>query len=115
MSWVGDDGFYYSGYSKPKEEKTKYSAKTEYQKVFYHKVGTTQEEDMLIYEDKEHPLRYVGAGVTEDDRFLILSIAEGTDGSEIKIKDLQDKSATGFITLVQGFSTNADVVDNIGD
>lgn len=115
MSWVGDDGFYYSGYSKPKEEKTKYSAKTEYQKVFYHKVGTTQEEDMLIYEDKEHPLRYVGAGVTEDERFLILSIAEGTDGSEIKIKDLQDKSATGFITLVQGFSTNADVVDNIGD
>lgn len=99
----------------PKKKKTKYSAKTEYQKVFYHKVGTTQEEDMLIYEDKEHPLRYVGAGVTEDERFLILSIAEGTDGSEIKIKDLQDKSATGFITLVQGFSTNADVVDNIGD
>lgn len=115
MSWIGDEGFYYSGYSKPKEEKTKYSAKTEYQKVFYHKVGTSQDQDLLVYEDKDHPLRYVGAGVTEDERFLILSIAEGTDGSEIKIKDLKDPSSQGFITLVPGFSTNADVVDNSGD
>ncbi len=115
IAWVGDDGFYYSGYDKPKNEKAKYSAATEYQKVFYHKIGTPQSEDKLIYEDKNHPLRYVGAGITENERFLILSIAEGTDGTEIKVKDLNDKNAKGFITLVPGFNTNAMVIDNIGD
>ncbi|MFZ1530181.1 MAG: prolyl oligopeptidase family serine peptidase [Ferruginibacter sp.] len=115
MGWLGDEGFYYSGYSKPKDEKTKYSAKTEYQKVFYHKIGTPQAADKLIYEDREHPLRYVWAGLTEDERFLVLGIAEGTDGSEIKIRDLADKNAKGFVTIVEGFKTNADVVDNVGD
>lgn len=114
ISWAGEDGFYYSGYDRPKDEKTKYSAKTEFQKVFYHKIGTPQSADQLIYEDKEHPLRYVGGGLTEDERFLVLSISEGTDGSEIKIKDLKDKNGS-FITIVPGFKTNANVVDNVGD
>lgn len=113
ISWAGEDGFYYSGYDRPKDEKTKYSAKTEFQKVFYHKIGTPQSADKLIYEDKEHPLRYVGGGLTEDERFLVLGISEGTDGSEIKIKDLQDKNGS-FITIVPGFKTNANVIDNIG-
>lgn len=115
MSWLGDDGFYYSGYERPKDEKTKYSAKTEYQKIYYHKIGTPQSADELVYEDKEHPLRYVGASLTEDQRFLVLGIAEGTDGSEIKVKDLNDKNAKGFTTIVTGFSTNADVIENVGD
>jgi prolyl oligopeptidase len=115
ISWAGDEGFYYSGYDKPKDEKTKFSAKTEYQKIYFHKVGTPQSADQLIYEDKDHPLRYVAAHLTEDDRFLILNIAQGTDGSEIKVKDMQDKNATTFTTIVEGFKTNADVVDNIGD
>jgi prolyl oligopeptidase len=115
ISWAGDEGFYYSGYDKPKDEKTKFSAKTEYQKIYFHKAGTPQSADQLIYEDKDHPLRYVAAHLTEDDRFLILNIAQGTDGSEIKVKDMQDKNATAFTTIVEGFKTNADVVDNIGD
>lgn len=114
ISWAGDDGFYYSGYDKPKDEKSKFSTKNEYQKLFYHKVGTPQAADRLIYEDKEHPLRYVGGGLTEDERFLVLGIGEGTDGSEIKVKDLQNKNSDEFITIVPGFKTNANVVDNIG-
>lgn len=114
ISWVGDEGFYYSGYDRPKDEKTKFSAKTEYQKVFFHKIGTPQSEDKLIYEDREHPLRYVGGGLTEDERFLVLSISEGTDGSEIKVKDMK-QPGSGFITIVPGFKTNAGVVDNVGD
>lgn len=115
ISWAGEDGFYYSGYDRPKDEKTKFSAKTEYQKVYFHKIGTPQRADQLIYEDREHPLRYVGGGLTEDERFLVLSISEGTDGSEIKVKDLKDKSAIGFTTIVPGFKTNASIVDNVGD
>ena len=115
ISWLGDDGFFYSGYDKPKDEKTKYSTINEYQKVFYHKIGTSQSEDKLIYEDKEHPLRYAGAGVTEDNRFLAIYISEGTDGTEIKVKDLKDPACKDFITIVKGFATNADIVDNMGD
>lgn len=114
ISWKGEEGFYYSGYDRPKDEATKFSAKTEYQKVYFHKIGTPQSADVLIYEDREHPLRYVSGGLTEDERFLVLSISEGTDGSEIKVKDLNDKAATGFTTIVPGFKTNAGVIDNVG-
>lgn len=115
ISWKGDDGFYYSGYDRPSNEATKFSAKTEYQKVYYHKIGTPQSSDQLIYEDREHPLRYVGAGLTEDERFLVLSISEGTDGSELKVKDMKGRPDAGFITVVPGFKTNASVIDNIED
>jgi prolyl oligopeptidase len=114
MSWKGDEGFYYSGYDKPKDEALKFSNKTEYQKVFFHKIGTPQSADVLVYEDRQHPLRYVGGYLTEDERFLVLNIAEGTDGSEIKVKDLQDANGP-WLTIVPGFTTNAGVVDNVGD
>lgn len=115
ISWLGDEGFYYSGYDRPKNEATKYSAKTEYQKVYFHRMGTSQSDDVLIYEDKEHPLRYVSAQLTEDQRFLILNISEGTDGAEIKVQDLMAKPLQGFSTLVSGFKTNAGIVDNVGN
>jgi prolyl oligopeptidase len=114
ISWKGEEGFYYSGYSAPKDAATKYSAKTEYQKVFFHKLGTPQSEDILVYEDTEHPLRYVSAGLTEDERFLVFSISEGTDGTELKVKDLKAGSDRLY-TIVPGFNTNADVIDNDGD
>lgn len=114
ISWAGEDGFYYSGYDRPDNEATKFSAKTEYQKVYYHKIGTSQAEDLLIYEDREHPLRYVSAGLTEDERFLVLSISEGTDGSEVKVKDRKSGPNAPFITVIPGFATNAGVVDNVG-
>ena len=113
MSWKGDEGFYYSGYEKPKNEKMKYSAKTEFQKVYYHKIGTPQSADKLIYEDKKHPQRYVSAKLTPDERYLILDIAEGTDGAEIKIKDL--KKGSDFFTIIPGFATNAEVIGTVGD
>lgn len=115
ISWKGELGFYYSGYDRPKDEATKFSAKTEYQKVYFHRIGTPQSQDILIYEDREHPLRYVSGGLTEDERFLVLSISEGTDGSEIKVQDLTDRSVSNFSTIVPGFKTNASVVDNVGD
>lgn len=114
ISWLDEDGFYYSGYDKPADEKKKFSNKTEFQKIFYHKIGTPQTADKLIYEDKDHPLRYVSAGVTEDGRFLVLYISEGTDGVEIKVKNLQ-APGPGFVTIVPGFTTNASVVENTGD
>jgi prolyl oligopeptidase len=110
-AWAGD-GFYYSGYTKPAPGQ-ELKAKNEYQKVFYHKLGDPQDKDVLVWEDKEHPLRYVGAGTTEDEKFLFLTLSEGTSGSEVYIKDLTKKGAT-FDLLVKGFeydSAPIEVVD----
>lgn len=109
ITWNGDEGFYYSGYQAPKDEALKYSIKTEYQKIYYHKIGTSQNEDKIVYEDKNHPLRYVSCDLTDDGQFLILEISEGTDGVEIKVKDLK-KPNGHWQTIVPGFSSNAYVV-----
>jgi prolyl oligopeptidase len=107
-----DDGFYYSRYDKPGPGE-ELSKKNEYQKVFYHKMGTRQTEDKLVFEDKEHPLRYFGAGTTEDERFLIIDISEGTDGNQIMVQDLNEKDAK-FEYLIKGFDNHNSVIDNVG-
>src|SRR6185437_16428313 len=86
-SWKGDDGFYYSRYPIP-DEKSKLTTQNQHHKVDYHKLGTPQSEDVLIYEDKDHPLRTIGAGLTEDERFLMLNKSEGTSGNELWVKDV---------------------------
>ncbi|MCH5720496.1 prolyl oligopeptidase family serine peptidase [Niabella hibiscisoli] len=113
-AWKGEEGFYYSAYDKP-DEKSKLSKANEFQKVYFHKMGTAQSADQLIHEDKEHPKRYFGCGLTDDERFLILSVSEGTSGSEIWVRDLQDASQTGFSLLVKGFDTQSNIVENDGD
>ncbi len=107
-AWKGD-GFYYSGYNKPAPGE-ELKAKNEFQKVFYHKLGDPQEKDVLVWEDKEHPLRYVGAETTEDEKWLILGVSEGTSGSEVYVKDLTKKDAP-FVMLVKGFEFDASPLD----
>lgn len=106
------DGFFYSRYPTPAKGK-EFSAKSEFQKIYYHKLGTPQSKDQLIYEDKAHPLRYFGTQVTEDEQFLVLYVSEGTDGGELHYKNLKagDKD---FKLLFKGFDFNYSVVDNIG-
>jgi prolyl oligopeptidase len=111
LSWKGDEGFYYSRYPKP-DEAGKLSKKNENHKVYFHKTGTAQEQDILVYEDTEHPQRTIGAGLTEDERFLVVSKSEGTSGRELWVKDM--KKNADFTLLVKGFSTNPGVVDNDG-
>jgi prolyl oligopeptidase len=110
-AWQGD-GFYYSGYDKPAAG-DELKAKNEFQKVFYHKLGDPQEKDVLVWEDKEHPLRYVSAGTTEGEEWLMLAVSEGTSGSEVWVKDLAKKNAP-FTLLFKGFEFDAsplEVVD----
>ncbi len=112
FSWKGDEGFYYTRYPEPKGG-DQLKGKNEYAKIYYHKLGTQQSEDVLIYEDNAHPQRFVGAGLTEDERFLILSTSEGTSGGEIWYKDLKDPSQKEFKLLIPGFATEPNVVDNV--
>jgi prolyl oligopeptidase len=111
-AWRGD-GFYYSRYNEPAKGK-ELSAKNEYHKVYYHKIGTPQAKDELVYENKKFPLRYYGAETTEDERFLIISVAQGTDGTELYCKDLST-SQKDFTMIFSGFDDNATVINNVGD
>src|SRR5690606_18539005 len=113
FSWKGDDGFFYSRYPEPKEE-DKLKGVNATQQVYYHKVGTPQSEDQLIYEDPEHPQRFGGAMVTDDERFLIIATSEGTSGGEVWFKDLQDPAQKEFRLLIPGFETEPSVIDNKG-
>jgi prolyl oligopeptidase len=110
-AWSGE-GFYYCRYDEPKKG-AELKAKNENQKVFYHKLGDPQEKDTLVFEDPAHPLRYYGASVSEDGRFLFLSISEGTHGSELQFRDLS-KENDPFHLLCPGFEFDYQPVDNVG-
>ncbi len=103
----GEDGFYYSRYDEPTGSAL--SAKNEYQKVYFHKLGTTQSEDKLIYEDKEHPLRYFTGSVSDDNEWLFVTASEGTHGTELLYKEVGSKEP--FKVLFEGFKYDYSVVD----
>ncbi len=112
VGWLGD-GFFYSGYDKPAPG-TELTAQNKFQKIFFHKLGESQDKDQLVYEDKQHPLRYVSAGTSEDERYAFLVISEGTSGNEVYWKDLRQKSAP-FQLLIKGFDSDSSPLDNVGD
>ncbi|MGL6038674.1 MAG: prolyl oligopeptidase family serine peptidase [Soonwooa sp.] len=112
IAWQGDEGFYYSSYDKPKEG-TLLSGMTDKHKVYFHKLGTKQSEDQLIFGGEKMPRRYLGASLTEDERFLVITAANATNGNELYVKDLQKNG--DFVQLVKGFDINANVIDNDGE
>jgi prolyl oligopeptidase len=113
ISWKGNDGFFYSSYDKPKEGSA-LSAKTQYHKLYYHKLGTPQSNDKLIFGGESLPRRYIFAGVSEDERFLIISAAVSTTGNELYIKDLNKKNAP-IVPIVDNFEQNHALVHNVGN
>ncbi|MBK8955920.1 MAG: S9 family peptidase [Saprospiraceae bacterium] len=110
--WRGD-GFYYSCYPTPEGENI-YSAKNEFHSVYFHKIGTSQSEDKLIYVDKKNPLRNAGASLTDDERFLILSTTESTSGNALAIMDLVSGKAE-FKWIVKAFDSDYNIIGNLGD
>ncbi len=110
ISWVANDGFYYSSYDKP--EGSELSAKTEQHKLYYHKLGTPQKEDEIIFGEKEK-YRYIGGNVTEDDRYLIISGAISTSGNRLFLKDLS-KPNSEIVTIDNNIETDSYVADNKG-
>jgi prolyl oligopeptidase len=110
MSWK-DDGVYYSRYDAPKEG-DELSGKNEYHKVYYHKVGTSQNNDILIYENKKYPLRNYYAGTTEDESYLILTETESTSGNSLYVRK-EDSDKKDFILIAKGFDYDYNVIDNI--
>ena len=110
-SWKGNEGFFYSSYDKPKGSEL--SAKTDTHKVFFHKLGTKQSEDKMIIGGEDFKRRYMGIGVSDDERFEVLSASEATNGNELYLKDLKTKN--DFIPVQKGYDFNTDFVDSKGD
>ncbi len=112
IAWRGNEGFYYSSYDKPKGSEL--SAKTQFHKIYYHKLGTQQSSDQLIFGGEKTPRRYAGAGLTEDERFLVITASTSTTGNELYVQDLKDPKGK-LITVVGNFDNNHNIVDNDGN
>ena len=110
LSWKGNEGFYYSSYEKPKGSEL--SEKTDQHKLYYHKLGSLQKDDVIIF-GTQKKRRYVGGSVSEDDRYLMISASTSTSGNELYIKDLT-KPDSPLITIVDDFDSDTYVIDNKG-
>lgn len=112
MSWYKNEGFYYSSYDKPKGSEL--SAKTDQHKVYYHKLGTKQSEDQLIYGGTpEEKHRYIYAGVTEDDRYLVITPRVSTSGNKLYIKDLTIPNAP-LVEILGHTNSDSNIIENVG-
>jgi len=112
VSWRSNDGFYYSSYDKPKGSEL--SEKTDQHKLYYHKLGTSQSEDKLIYGGNiEEKNRYVRGYVTDDNKFLIIDAAKRTSGNKLFIKDLTTDSE--IKPIVNDYNSNTSLIHNIGN
>lgn len=113
VSWKGKEGFYYSSYDKPKDGSA-LSGLTQYHKLFFHKLGTPQSEDKLIFGGNETQRRYIGGYVTEDDNYLVITAATSTSGNELYIQDLR-KADSPIVKVVDNFENDHYVMHSEGD
>lgn len=112
ISWKGNEGFYYSSYDKP--QGSELSAKTDHHKLYFHKLGTPQKEDKIIFGDSEvTKYRYVGGYVTEDQRYLVVSAANSTSGNKLFIADLS-KPGSKLVAITDDFDSDSSVIDTEG-
>lgn len=110
VSWRGNEGFYYSSYDKPTGSEL--SAKTDQHKLYFHKLGTSQKEDKVVF-GMDQKRRYVGGSVTEDDKYLVITAANSTSGNELYIKDLSNPNSS-IVTIVNNFDSDSYILENEG-
>ena len=112
ISWKSNEGFYYSSYESP--EGSKLSSKTDQHMLYYHKLGTGQKSDRVIFGAlPSEKNRYVRGYVTDDNRFLVIDAAIKTTGNKLFIKDLSKNSA--LKTIVDNYDSNTSLLDNNGN
>ena len=110
ISWLGNEGFYYSSYDKP--QGSVLSAKTDQHKLYYHQLGTAQTSDQLIYGGsaaERH--RYVYGEVTDDKRYLLISAQTSTSGNKLFLKDLT-KPISKLVTIVGDTNSDIELLDS---
>ncbi len=112
VSWY-KDGFYYTKYDKPNEEK-QYTEKNTVSKVYYHRIGTTQKNDVLVYEDANSPNRSYHVEVTESEKHLILYGSKSTENNTLSICKIDAKKIV-FIPIIENFDNNYNVLNSEED
>ncbi len=114
ISWARDgSGFYYSRFDAPPEGQA-LTRKNEFQKFCFHKIGTKQDEDVIVYERKDQPNWNIGGGVTEDGSFLILDLQEGTERkNRVFYRDLKNPEAK-VVELLSEADASYDFIDHAG-
>lgn len=110
ISWQGTEGFYYSSYDRPKGSEL--SAMTDHHKLYFHKLGTPQSDDKVVF-GADIKRRYVSGDVTEDGRFLVVTAAISTTGNELYVKDLT-KPNSAFTKVIDNFTNNHFVIHTEG-
>jgi prolyl oligopeptidase len=113
-SWKKDgSGFFYARYDEPKTGDT-LKGKNEFQKLYFHKLGTPQSADGLVYERKDHGDWGFGASVSDDGRYLLIHVSQGTDPkNRLFYQDLQEPTAK-VVELLNDFDAEYDFIDNDG-
>lgn len=112
LAWKGNEGFFYSSYDKPAEG-SQLSGLTQFHKLYFHRIGSSQKEDRLVFGGEQSPRRYIGAGLTEDERFLVITAAESTTGNELYFQDLS-KPGSPIVNVVNDFKGDHSIIDNQG-
>jgi prolyl oligopeptidase len=114
LSWAKDgSGFYYSRFDAPKEGGS-LTAVNEFQKVFFHKLGDAQSSDRLVYQRTDQPKWGFNAGVTDDGRYLIFSVSQGTDTrNRVFYQDLK-AAESKVVELLNDFDASYNFIDNDG-
>lgn len=110
IAWKGNEGFFYSTYDKP--DGSKLSAFTNNHKLYYHQLDTDQSQDVLVFGDDNNPRRYVGASVTEDGKYLVITAANSTTGNELYMQDLS-RTISPIVQLVNNMENNHYVIDHV--
>lgn len=110
ISWRGNEGFYYSSYDKPTGSEL--SAKTDQHKLYFHKLGTPQKTDELIFGGSQKR-RYVSGTVSEDMKYLFISAANSTSGNELYVKDLSNPK-NPIKNIVNNFDNDHYVIETSG-
>lgn len=113
LSWYKNEGIYYSSYDKP--EGSELSQKTDQHKLYYHQIGTAQADDIKVFghtDAEKH--RYVGAQVSEDDRFLLVSAANSTSGNRAFLKDLSEPNGQ-WKTVIESIENDVSMLTSKGD
>jgi len=112
VAWKGNEGFFYSSYDKPKGSEL--SAKTDQHKLYYHKLGTSQKSDKLIFGGTPaEKYRYVSGTVSNDGKYLFISVANATSGNKLFVKDLSNPKSS-LVTITNNFDGDIGFVNNQG-
>ncbi|MGY2134132.1 prolyl oligopeptidase family serine peptidase [Hymenobacter sp. HD11105] len=112
LAWKGNEGLYYSSYDKPKTG-SMLAGQNQLHRLMYHKLGTPQSADVLVFGGEKLPRSFVRGYLTEDQRFLVITASNGGNNNELYIQDLS-KPGSPIVTVVDNMNSANELVENVG-